>query len=161
MSVVLVSFLLGAIWMAYNTGLKLFSSQGSRGGIKGQAGRFLINISQELRQASLLTSAQSAGLTFKLDTDNNGVDETIQYSWSGVSAAPLNKVIVSTVPAFTLTTPVINALNSLSVSYYDANNNLLSFPVTASQVRIAFIDCSAQDNDETFSLRSQIRLRKL
>lgn len=153
-TIVLVSTLLGAIWMVYKAGFDTFHTQFTRTGIKGELGRALINISRELRQASSMTDAQQRSLSFTLDTDSDGVGETIQYTWSGIAGEALNRVSVST-------TPVVNSINTLSFSYYDANNNLLSFPVTASQVRLVVVALTASDKDETFSLRSDIRLRNL
>jgi len=152
--VVLVSILLGAIWMVYSVGFKTFYTQWTRTGIKGQVGRMLIKIAGELHQATSLTTAQQTNLNFSADTDNNGVDETIQYIWSGVVGEPLNRISSTT-------TPVVNSVNSLAFSYYNANNNLLSFPVTPSQVRLVAIDIIVTEKDETFHLRSNIELRNL
>ena len=153
-TITLISILLSAIWMVYNAGFKTFYAQGTRSGVKGETGRFLINISQELRKAVSLTSAQQASLTFTLDSDDNGVDETVQYIWSGVAGEALNRI-----SGFTI--PVVNSLNNISFSYYDANNSLLSSPVTASAVRLVAINLTVSDKDETFQLRSDARLRNL
>jgi hypothetical protein len=99
-------------------------------------------------------SAASSSLTLVIDTDDNGADESVHYVWSGVTGAPLNRISDTTIP-------MVNSINSLSFSYYDASNNLLPFPVTASQVRLVAIDITAADNDEAFQLRSNIRLRNL
>lgn len=158
---VLVSVLLGAVWMVYKAGFSNFYTQGTRSGIKGDTGRLFINLAKELRLASSVTTAQAAAFTFTLDTDNNGVDETVQYTYSGTAGAPLNRVLTSTVPSFSLTTPVIASVNSLAFSYYDTNNNLLSFPVTPSQVRLVALNITSANTDESFQLRSNVRLRNL
>lgn len=153
-TIVLVSILLGSIWMVYSVGFKTFYTQGTRTGIKGEVGRVLINVSQELRQATSVASAQAASLSFTLDSDNNGIDETLQYTWSGVVGEPLNRIS-------SITTPAVDSVNSLAFSYYDENNNLLSFPVVPSQVRLVAIDIIATDKEETFHLQSNIDLRNL
>jgi prepilin-type N-terminal cleavage/methylation domain-containing protein len=153
-TVLLVSILLGAIWMVYSVGFKTFYTQWTRTGIKGQAGRTFINIAGELRQATSVTVAQQANLNFSADTDNNGIDETIQYIWSGVAGGPLQRIS-------SVTMPVVDSVNSLAFSYYDANNNLLSFPVAPSQVRLVAIDIIVTDKEETFHLRSNMELRNL
>ena len=158
---VLVSLLLAGIWAVYNSGVKIFASQEGRSTIKAEAGRLFYNILPELRQAVSLSSAQENSLSFAWDTDANGVEETIQYVWSGTQGEPLNRVLTSTAPALTTTHPAISAVHSLSLSYYDANNNLLSFPVSASAVRAVAIDLQAKDNEEIFPLRSMVRLRNL
>jgi len=153
-TVLLVSILLGAIWMVYSVGFKTFYTQWTRTGVKGQVGRTFINIAGELHQATSVTGAQQTNLNFSADTDNNGVDETIQYIWSGVVGEPLNRIS-------SVTTPAVDSVNSLAFSYYDENNNLLSFPVTHSQVRLVAIDIIVTEKDETFHLRSNIELRNL
>jgi len=158
---VLISLLLAGIWAVYNSGIKTFASQEGRSTIKSEAGRLFYNISPELRQALSLSAAQANSLSFAWDTDANGVEETIQYVWSGTAGEPLLRVLTSTVPALSTSHPVISAVNSLSLSYYDANNSLLSFPVTASEARAVAIDLQAKDNEEIFPLRTMVRLRNL
>lgn len=153
-TVFLVSILLGSLWVVYQAGFKTVDLQLGRSGAKAALSRTIVNISHELRQATSLTSAQATSFTFIADLDDSGQDETIQYSWLGAAGNPLNRVS-------TVTQPVINSVNALSFSYYDSNNNLLSFPVTASQVRLVAIDITAVDKEETFQLRSKIRLRNL
>jgi prepilin-type N-terminal cleavage/methylation domain-containing protein len=151
---VLVAIMLSAIWMVYNTGFKAFYSQWTRSGIKGELGRASVNISNELRAATAITSAQEESLSFTADSDSNGADETIQYTWSGVAGEDLNRVS-------SVTIPVVHSVSSLSFSYYDSNNNLLSPPVTASQVRLVALDITVAEEDETFQLRSKVKLRSL
>jgi len=153
-TIVLVSILLGSIWVVYSVGSKTFYTQWTRTGVKGQAGRTFINIAGELRQATSITGAQATNLSFTLDSDNNGIARTLQYTWSGVVGEPLNRIS-------SVTTPAVDSVNSLAFSYYDENNNLLSFPVTPSQVRLVAIDISVTDKEETFHLRSNIELRNL
>ena len=153
-TVLLVSILLGAIWMVYSVGFKTFYTQWTRTGIKGEVGRTFINIAGEIRQATSVIVAQQANLNFSADNDNNGIDETVQYIWSGVAGEPLQRIS-------SVTTPVVDSVNSLAFSYYDANNNLLSFPVIPSQVRLVAIDIIVTDKEETFHLRSNMELRNL
>ena len=150
-TIVLVSILIGAVWMVYDTAIRTFYTQWTRTGAKGEAGRMLVNISQELRQANSVTTSQQTNLIFTADTDSNGVDDTIQYTWSGNAGNPLNRVS-------TVTTPVVNSVSALTFSYYDANNNST---IVASQVRLVAIDVTVTDKDETFALRSRVRLRNL
>lgn len=153
-TMVMVSVLMGAIGLAYNVGFRVFYSHKTRIGGKSEAGRSLSTMAQEVRTAVSVTSAQASSLTFSADTDNDGINESIQYSWSGTAGAPLQRIS-------TLTTLLASSVNSLSLTYYDSNNNLLSFPVTASSVRIVSFDLTVKSQDETFQLRSQTRLRNL
>ena len=154
-AVSLVSVLLGALWTVYDCGSSVFYSQETRSRIKGEAGRALSAMSRELRQASSITNAQAANLTYSADVDNNGVPELVQYAWSGVSGSPLNRVVSS------LITPLIGSVNIVSFSYYDAGNNLLVFPVTPSQVRLVEINVTAADKGETCTMRTKADLRNL
>lgn len=153
-TVVFFSILLGALWLVYDSGFRPYYSHEERTGIKGEMSRSLISLAQDLRQASAMTTAQLNNLTVSVDSDDDGVVESIQYTWSGASGAPLERISGST-------TPLVHSVSSLAFSYYDASNNLLTFPVTASQVRVVSIDLTAIDQDETFQLRTQTRLRNL
>ncbi len=153
-TIVFLSILLGAIWMIYQGMFKSTYSQEKRTGIKAEMAHGFPTLALDLREASSLASAQQTSLTLQRDTDDNGVDETIQYTWSGTSGAPLQRVADVTIP-------LVNFVSSLAFSYYDANNNLLSFPVTASQVRLVAVNVTAANQDETLQLRSQTRLRNL
>ncbi|TBR18234.1 prepilin-type N-terminal cleavage/methylation domain-containing protein, partial [bacterium] len=152
---VLISILLGVIWLVYFAGFKSFDSQMSRSNIKGEAGRLLESMGNELRQTVSISSAQQTNLSFSVDTNGDGLNETIQYNWSGVAGDPLNQTWSS------LVIPVISSINSLAFSYYDSNNSLLSFPVTASQVRLVAIDFTVSKADETFHLTGKFRIRSL
>ena len=151
---VLVSVLLLGVTAIFNSGFISIFGQIIRSGAKGEAGRAFNRMAQELRQAVSVTSAQQTNLSVTEDTDDNGVDDTIQYTWSGTAGQPLNRVSGST-------SVLVNSVSALSFSYFDGSANLLSFPVTASQVRLVGINLTVTNGDETFVLRSQIRLRNL
>lgn len=151
-TIVLFTFLLSAVSTIYHSIFKPYYSQEKRAGIKAEAARSLWKLAADLRQATSLTTAQATNLTLKMDTDNNGVDETIQYTWSGVAGDSLDRVA-------DVTTPLVNSIDSLEFSYYDANSNELSSPVSISQVRMVAVDLTTKSGDETFQLRSQTRLR--
>jgi hypothetical protein len=153
-ALVLISGFSAAVWSAYRTGFLTLYSEITRWRIKGEAGQALARLSEDLRLAESLTAAAAGDLTLTRDTDDDGDDDSVQYSWSGVSGDPLNRVADVTVP-------VLNALSSLAFSYYDSGGNLLSFPVTASQVRLVSVELTTAAEDETLKLRSEIRLRKL
>ena len=157
-TLVLISILVGAVWMVCNSGISVFYSQFTRTGVKGEADKAFTTLNNELRQTVSITAATATSLSFTLDSDGDGVNESIQYSWSGTAGAPLNRI--STSPS-SFTIPVVNSVSNLALSYYDASNSLLSFPVTASQVRLVAIDLTISSKDETFELRSKIKLRDL
>lgn len=158
-SIVLVSILLSAIYLVYDAGFRTTVQQWTRTGVKGEVGRAMVVIGSDLRQATSVTSATATEMTFTVDADGNGVDETVQYTWGGVAGDPLNRVQSAPAPSYTRL--VVSSVNSLAFSYYDAANTLLSFPVTASQVRRVALEMTVLDKDESFELRNSFRLRNL
>ncbi len=151
----LVSFALSAVWILFSTGFGASFDQYRRSNAKGEAARLMIRLGTELRQATSITSALTAGLTFTADTDKNGADETLQYTWGGTSGQPLNRIEGS------VTAPIVNSVSSLSLIYYDSTNAQLSFPVTISDVKMVSIDLTITDGDEIFNLRNRIRFASL
>ncbi|MFA5165007.1 MAG: hypothetical protein WC481_05525 [Candidatus Omnitrophota bacterium] len=162
-SAFLVAALLGAVVMVYNFGFDVSYSQWKRTGIKGEASRTLASLSAELRRATSVVSGQALerSIRFTADYDGNGAEETIQYAWDNTAGDPLNRTFTSTVPAVNSTDAVVNSVDSIAFSYYDTNDNLLAFPVTASQVRAVAVTITVSDGDETFTLRSKVKLRNL
>ena len=91
-TLVLISILVGAVWMVCNSGISVFYSQSTRTGVKGEAGKAFTTLNNELHQAVSITAATATSLSFTLDSDGDGVNESIQYSWSGTAGAPLNRI---------------------------------------------------------------------
>lgn len=143
----------GVLWTIFKTQFYAFYSQETRSDIKGRTGRAFFTMPQELRQATSITTAASGSVTFTADMAGDGADETIQYVWSGTAGTPLNRVSGG------VTTALVDSAQSAAFTYYDSGNNLLSFPVTASQVKLVAMDVTAADGDESFELRSQARCR--
>lgn len=158
-TLVLVSFLIIALSTMYWGGFKVAYSQIKRGGVKGEVGRAFINMAQELRQATSITTAGNFNLVFILDSDSNGVDETVRYLWGGAVGNPFKRIQISPLPTYTTT--MVNSVNSLSFAYYNAANTILTQPVNAAQVRVVVVNITVTDGDETFQLRSEIKLRML
>lgn len=153
-TMVLTTILVVGIATIFRSSLVTVFTQVTRTGAQGEVGQSFMKMSQELRRTTSVASAQARTLSITVDTDGDGLEETIQYSWSGTAGQPLNRVGDST-------SVLIHSVANLAFSYYDSNHNPLSFPVTASQVRLAAVDLTVTDGDETFTLRSQARLRNL
>lgn len=153
-TLVFLSLLLGAIWLIFDSVLRPFYSQEKRTDIKEEAGLSFYQLAQDLRQATSVTNAQQTNVTFTADIDDDGDDDTVQYDWSGTADAPLQRIA-------DVTLPLVSSVNSLSFSYYNASDVLLSSPVTASQVRAVAVDLTTSTQNETFELRSRTRLRNL
>lgn len=156
-SVMLISVMLGAIWMIYGTGTKVFYSQASRYDIKEQINSAFTTMARELRQALSITAATATSVTFTADLDSDGANETIQYAWAGTAGAPLNRVEGAS------TKTLVRSINSLAFSYYAENSNItpLSFPVTVGQIKLVAFDATAVKGSETFRLRTKVYLRNI
>lgn len=150
-----MSVAFSAVWMLFSTGFGVSFDQYRRTSAKAEVSRLMIHLARELRQTTSLSSAQAAELTFVADTDKDGTDETIQYTWNGTAGQPLNRMEAS------VTLPFVNSVSNLSLTYYDSSNTELSFPVTLSQVKLVTIDLTVTDGDEIFNLRNRIKLASL
>jgi prepilin-type N-terminal cleavage/methylation domain-containing protein len=154
-SVVLISAMLGGVWTVYSVGFNVFYGQLSRYDIKDETSLAFIVMTKELHQATSVTAATATSITFTADLDSNGVSETIQYTWAGAAGAPLRRV------AGAVTTNLIRFVQSVSFTYYNTNNILLSPPITAANVHLVAIDATAVRGDETFHLRTKTLLQTL
>lgn len=150
----LISILIGAVWVIYGVGLNAFGAYWARAGIKTEVGRAFINIARELRQATSVIDAKERNLRFSVDTDDDGIDEIIQYNWSGLRGAPLNRISKGTIA-------VAGSVDKLLFSFYGVNNNFLISPINASQVKLAALDLIVVDKNEIFHLRLQTDLRNI
>ena len=92
-SSLLISIMLGAIWMIFHTGYTVFYGQYARQNIKDQASYAFLTMTNELHQAPSVTAATATSVTFTADLNNDGVNETVQYTWSGTAGQPLNRVV--------------------------------------------------------------------
>lgn len=156
MTVILVSILLVAISLVYLGGFRAAYSQFDRSGIKGEAGRSFWNLAQELRQATSITTARARNLVFTLDANSDGIEETIQYTWSGTSGDPLNRVELS--PG-NFTIPVVISVQSFAFTYYAAPGQPLVVPVPPPDVRAVSVDITSFNKEETSRLRTEVQLR--
>lgn len=163
-SVLLISAMLEAIWVVYSTGSNVFSGQLSRYDIKNETSLALTIMTKELHQAIAISTTQlptATSLTFTADLDNNGTTETIQYAWSGISGAPLNKLIGNPPVA---TKALVRSVKSLTFSYYNTDNTLVAAPVSAlnvPNVHLLAVDVTSAKGEETFRLRTKIFLQTL
>jgi len=152
-SILLISLMLIAVSAIYSTGYKVYYGQLSRENIKSQASLALMTMTGELRQALAISAATDKSITFRADITGDGVGQSIQYIWSGVSGAPLNRVVG------TATTSLIRSVSAFTFTCYGTNNALLSFPVTVSQVKLVLIDVTASSGSESFHLRTKVYLQ--
>lgn len=159
-STLLISLMLGAIWVVYHTGYQVFYSQHSRQDIKNQASYAFITMTNELHQALSVTAATAGSMTFTADINSDGLNETITYSWSGVAGDPLNRVVgaQTLILARSVNNPPPLNDNPL-FTYYGVNNADLGTSPSVSQVRLVEIDLTTKSGDESFHLRTKVKLR--
>ncbi len=157
--IALLSILLGVIGFTFVVGLRAWDIGILSGGIKKEASYSLRIISEELKQATAITVANLNDIRFLADLDNNGEDETISYSWSGVIGESLNRTRTTT--AGTVTTVLARDVQNASFQYYGATNNPLGPPpaVTASLVRVVELTLQLQREGETLQYLVKIRPR--
>ena len=154
-TVSLVGAMVLTLSLVYRTNFLAFYSQSKRSNIKGETGRAVAFAASEIRQAASITTATATNLIVTFDTDGNGTDDSVQYTWAGASGNPLNRVSGG------LTTPIVSSVSSLVFAYYNSSNTLLTLPVTLSQVKSILITLTSVNGDESFTLRSQVSLRNL
>lgn len=160
-SVMLISVMLGAMWVVYSMGSKIFYGQLSRYNIKDETSLAFTTITKELHQAFSVTDATATSITFTTDLDSDGVYEEIEYSWSGVAGSPLDRSV--TIPPSTdaITRPLVCSAQSVAFTYYNTNNVLLSTPIILPSVHLVAVDVTAVKGDETFHLRTNIFLQMI
>ena len=151
----LVSILLVAVWAVYRIGFTVFNSELSRTTIIQETSQAMMTMSSELRQLTSVTSAQQSSVIFSEDVNGDGINETVQYVWSGTAGAPLNRVLGAS------TSVLMRSVNSLSFSYYNSSNVLLPLPVTPAQVSGMVIDVTAAKADEGFRLGTKVDIRAI
>jgi prepilin-type N-terminal cleavage/methylation domain-containing protein len=155
-SIMLISAMLGAVWAIYSAGFNIFYGQLSRYDIKDETSLAFITMTKELHQAVSVTAATATSVTFTSDPDNNGVDETIEYRWSGEARSSLERVVDDGAPKI-----LVRSVQSMAFTYYGTNNVPLSVPVTLADVRLVAVDAIAVKGDETFHLRTKIFLQTI
>lgn len=159
-SVMLISAMLGAIWVIFHTGFQVFYGTLGRQNIQSQASMAFETMTNELHQATSVTAATGTSITFTADINNDGASESVQYSWSGAAGAPLNRVVGVQTKALvrSVNNPPPSSVNPL-FNYFGVNNAALGTTPTASQIRLITIDLYTTAGSETFHLRTKVFLR--
>ena len=149
--VVVTSFVFVAVFKSW--GFEVTKAQ-----VKQEAGWGIEKMDRELKELLLISSAEQNSIVFWPDVNENGIqdgDESITYSWSGT---PGDNLIRSD---GTITSVLSNDVQSFQLNYYDGNGNSLVFPVTPVNVRLITINLTTKKEDETITIRSNVRPRNL
>lgn len=159
----LVSILLGAVTMTFVVGLSVGDVGMTAGGVRNQASYSLRVISEELRQAIAVTTADLHTLTFQaltFQTDPasdrvSGEVVPVTYSWSGTSGDNLVRTQVT--PRRTTTTILAHGVQNASFQYYYYDsNNTAPFPVTASAVKVVQLTLRVAKQEESVQYEIKI-----
>lgn len=154
-SIALISILLSFLTFSYLVAMRGWDAEMKRHSPRFEATKALERVGNEVRSMNSVSSALQNSVTFAEDVNSDGADETIIYSWSGVSGEDLNRQEGS------VTTTLANNVTSFTLQYYDSSDNVLNFPVTASQVRVIQFNLTAAKSGESFALRTEFRPRGL
>ena len=155
LSMLMISAMLIAVWAIYSTGVRVFYGQVARYDIKDRANLAFITMTGELQQAISVTAATATSVTFTVDLNSDGVSETIQYTWSGTAGAPLNRVVGA------VTTALIPSVQTITFSYFNTGNVLLTAPITLASVHLVAIDSTTMSGQERFYLRTKVFLQNI
>jgi len=151
----LLTILLGVVTFTFVIGLRVADVGMSAGGARRETSNSLRTISEELRQATAITSADQHSLTFQSDSDRNGAIETITYLWSGTEGDSLIRI------QGTDTKILAGGVSNALFQYYDSNSVVLGppFPVAASAVKLVELTLQAGKEAESVQYRVKIRPR--
>ena len=158
MVVALISVLVAAISLVFVAVFKSWGFEITKAYVKQEAGWGIEKMDRELKELLLISAAQQNSIVFWSDVNENGVqdgDESITYSWSGTLGDSLIR------SDGTITSVLSNDVQSFQLSYYDVNGNPLAFPVTPANVRLITINLATKKEDETITVRSNVRPRNL
>lgn len=149
----LLSIMTVVIAVVFLTGLKAWSSGLNRTGIREEGSIAMERMMRDLSQASNITAATAATITFTADVDNDSVNETVTFS------RDVDNNLIRTVDGSAITlTPNAQAL---AFSYTDLNNTSI---VPASQadrdtIRVVTMALTMSKSGETYTLSSSAYTR--
>ncbi|MEA3347344.1 MAG: prepilin-type N-terminal cleavage/methylation domain-containing protein [Candidatus Auribacterota bacterium] len=149
--VVVTSFVFVAVFKSW--GFEIAKAQ-----VKQEAGWGIEKMDRELKELLLITAAEQYSIVFWSDVNENGVqdaNESITYSWSGTPGDNLTRNDGS------VTSALSNDVQSFQLSYYNGSGNPLVFPVTPANIRLITINLATKKEDETITIRSNVRPRNL
>ena len=155
-AVVLISIFVISVFGVFRLGLTVWGTGLDRAHMRQDSHAAIERMTRELSQANTITFARSSQITFGADLDDNGSDETIDYSLSGGDVLRVEGA-VSTVLA--------RSVQSLGFTYTDLDNNILTPPGgTGSQakrdtIRVIGITLGMARNNDTFNVGTSVHAR--
>jgi len=139
--------LLGGLFVTLQSGQTAYLFGAGRVEVQQNARVGLERMLRELRTATQVATANAHDITFQF-LDSSSTLVTVAYSLSGT-----NLQRNQTIPTPVATQPeiLVGGVQSLSFSYFDANNLPLSSPVTAASVYGVGISLTTQTEDSTLA----------
>ncbi|MEW6008537.1 MAG: prepilin-type N-terminal cleavage/methylation domain-containing protein [Candidatus Omnitrophota bacterium] len=158
-SLAIISILIVAVTF---TALSVFRSWPTEAGHSEErllAANALERMLREFRSSLRIVLAQSNQITFWLDSNDNGIEDTltedVNFSWSGVAGESLY------LAEGAVSQEILKNINNFSIVYFDDNNQVLTTPINLSLVRLLEINLSNQIDEEVVNLRFKVKLRNL
>ena len=154
--VILFFILTGVAITAFTVGLRSWDSGLNRTDVRLESGRAMERMVRDISQASSITNAKDDTITFLVDLDDDGNDETVTFD-------VISNDLVRTVDGTDI--PLATNVDALTFSYRDLNDDLMNPPGdTANQtkrdnIRIVLISIDMSRGDETFNLSSSVYVR--
>jgi len=143
-----ITFVIVIITISFLLSMRIFSEELSSSGIQYEAKKAMERMTQELRGALEIVSAESSSVTFWWK-DLNGnttreVEETVSFYWDGSPGSTLKRT------EGTDTINIIYNVNNLLFTYQDSNN-----------IKLITINLTAAKENTISTLESSIKLRNL
>lgn len=155
-AVVLISIFVISVFEVFRVGLTIWGTGLDRARLRQDSRAAMERMTRELSQAGSITSAAADQITFLVDLDDNGSDETVSYSLSAGNLLRAEGAV---------TTVLARYVQSIGLTYRDLNNNILTPPGgTDSQaerdtIRVIGIAIGMARDNETFNLSAGIHAR--
>ncbi len=124
----------------------------ARAEIRQDANLAMEKMVRDLSQASGITAADANSITFAADTDANGVNEIVTFSFDN-SRKKINKIFNG------ITTTLTPYVQAFTLLYRKANTELYFTPVSQPDrdaIRVIVINLSMNKASENFSLSSSV-----
>ena len=140
-AMVVLSFAIAVIFYAFNASMRLFTNELSESDASFQAHKAVETMSNELRGAIEIVSANGTSITFMREAY-----ETVTYSWTGTAEGLLNRTVQ------TSTQEIATGIKGFTLTYNDP---------TPSNIRLIKILVTVQKDSTLSTLESSVKCRNL
>lgn len=147
-------FVLSAVLvLVFIVGLKAWTSGQDRVTLREEASLAMDRMTRDFSEASNITAATSAAITFSADVNNDGTKETVSFN------VDANHNLIRTVSAVAVA--FIPDVQQLTFSYTDLNNNSITPATQADRnsIRIVAVTLTLNKDNEIYTLNSSVYMR--